>query len=64
MEMHLLKCQKKYTGNTTDDLDTDGTITSPTLENMIGKSLACKDTFIDTLLLRVTWDFLMMYQLH
>ena len=43
-------------------LDTDGTITSPTLENLIGMSLACKNNFIDTLVLQVTGDSLMMYQ--
>ena len=44
-------------------LDIDGTITIPTLENLIGKSLACKNIFIDTLVVQVTGDSLMMYQL-
>ena len=58
------QCQKQYTGETMDDLDMDGTIKSPTLENLIGKSLTCKNIFIDTLVVHVTWDYLMMYQLH
>ena len=45
-------------------LDIDETITSPTLESFIGKSLACKNIFIDTLVVQVTRDSLMMYQLH
>ena len=45
-------------------LDIDGTITSPILESLIGKSLACKSIFIDTLVDQVTGDSLMMYQLH
>ena len=45
-------------------LDIDATITSPTLENLTGKILACKNTFIDTLVIQVTGDCLMMYQLH
>ena len=45
-------------------LDTDGTITSPFLESLIGKSLACKNIFIDTLVAQVTGDSLMMHQLH
>ena len=45
-------------------LDIDGTITSPILESLIGKSLACKNIFIDTLVVQVTGDSLMMYQLH
>ena len=45
-------------------LDIDGTITSPTLENLMGKSLACKNTFIDTLVVQITGDSLIMYQLH
>ena len=32
-------------------LDIDGTIISPTLESLIGKSLACKNIFIDTLVI-------------
>ena len=44
-------------------LDIDGTITSPILESLIGKSLACKNIFIDTLVVQVTGDSLMMYQL-
>ena len=47
-----------------DDLDMDGTIKSPTLDNLIGKSLTCKNIFIDTLVVHVTWDYLMMDQLH
>ena len=42
-------------------LDIDGTNTSPTLENLTGKSLACKNIFKDTLVMQVTWDSLMMY---
>ena len=45
-------------------LEIDGKITSSTLENLIGKSLACNDTFIYTLIVQFTGDFLMMYQLH
>ena len=44
-------------------LDIDGTITIPPLENLIGKSLACKNIFIDTLVVQATGDSLMMYQL-
>ena len=44
-------------------LDVDGTITSPILGSLIGKSLAGKNTFTDTLVAPVTWDSLMMYQL-
>ena len=35
-------------------LDIDGTITISTLENLIGKSLACKNTYMDTLEVQVT----------
>ena len=45
-------------------LDRDRKITSPTLGNLIGKSGACKNIFIDKLVVHVTWDSLMMYQLH
>ena len=45
-------------------LDIDGTVTSPTLESLIGKSLACKNIFIDTLVVEVTRDSFMIYQLH
>ena len=45
-------------------LDIDGTIISATLESLIGKSLACKNIFKDTLVVQVTVDSLMMYQLH
>ena len=45
-------------------LDIDRTITSPILESLIGKSLACKNIFIDTFVVQVTGDSLMMYQLH
>ena len=45
-------------------LDIDGTVTSPTLESLIGKSLACKNIFIDTLVVEVIRDSFMMYQLH
>ena len=31
------QCQKQYIGETTDDFNIDGTITSPTLESLIGK---------------------------
>ena len=58
------QCQKQYTGETTNDFNIDGTIISPTLESLIGKSLACKNIFIDTLVVQVTGDSLMMYQLH
>ena len=43
-----MQCLKQYTGKLRVILDIDGTITSPTLENLIGKSLACKNIFIDT----------------
>ena len=43
-------------------LDIDRTITSSTLENLIGKSLSCKNFFIDTLVVQVTKDSLIMYQ--
>ena len=45
-------------------LDIDGTITNPTLENLIRNSLASKNIFIDTLVVQITWDSLTMYQLH
>ena len=45
-------------------LDVDGIIASPILESLIGKSLACKNIFIDTLVVQVTGYSLMMYQLH
>ena len=45
-------------------LDIDGTITSPILEKLIRKSLACKNIFIDNLVVQVTGDSLMMDQLH
>ena len=45
-------------------LHTDGTITSPIVESLIGKSLACKNIFIDTFVVQDTGDSLMMYQLH
>ena len=38
--------------------------TSPTLENLKEMSLAYKSIFTDTLVLQVTQDCLMMYQLH
>ena len=68
--IYLLTCkqfQREYIRETKDDfryLDIDGTITSPALENLIGKILACKSTFIDTLVVKVTGDSLMIYQLH
>ena len=34
-------------------LDKDGTITSPILINLIGRSLACKNMFLDTLVVQV-----------
>ena len=42
-------------------LDIDGTITSPTLENLIGKSLAYNIIFIDTLAVQVTRDSLKVH---
>ena len=45
-------------------LDIAGTITSPFLESLIGKSLACKNIFIGTLVVQVTGDSLLMHQLH
>ena len=45
-------------------LDINETITSPTLASLIEKSLSCKNIFIDTLVVQVTGDSLMMYQLH
>ena len=35
-------------------LDIDGTITSPNLESLIGKSLAYKNIFINTLVVQAT----------
>ena len=34
-------------------LDKDGTITSPILINLIGRSLTCKNMFLDTLVVQV-----------
>ena len=48
-----------YWGKLRIILDLDGT-----MENLIGKSLACKNIFIDILVVQVTSDSLMMYQLH
>ena len=45
-------------------LDIDGTITSPTHGNLIGKSLVYKNIFIDTLGVQVSRYSLMLYQLH
>ena len=45
-------------------LNIDGTITSPTLEPFIGKSLEIKNMLIDNLVVQVRWDSLVMYQLH
>ena len=62
--INLLTCkqyQKQYTQKLRMILDIDGTITSPILESLIGKSLACKNAFTDTLVAQVTWDSLMMY---
>ena len=39
-------------------IDIDGTTASPILESLIGKSLACKNIFIDTLVVQVTGGFL------
>ena len=71
---HQLNCeqspnmQKKVRNNILGKLqmilDIGGTITSPTIENLIGKSLACKNIFTETLVASVTWDSLMLYQLH
>ena len=64
--INLLTCkqyQKQYTQKLRMILDVDGTITSPILGSLIGKSLAGKNTFTDTLVAPVTWDSLMMYQL-
>ena len=45
-------------------LDIDRTIKSPILEPFTGKGLAYKNTFRESLVVQVTWDSLMMYQLH
>ena len=45
-------------------LDIDRLITIPNLENLIRKSLVCKDIFIDTLVSQVTCDSLKMYKLR
>ena len=45
-------------------LGIDGTIISLMLESLIGKSLACKNIFIVTLVVQFTQDSFMMYQLH
>lgn len=45
-------------------LDIDRTITSSTLENLIGKRLSCKNLFVDTLVVQVRKDSLIMYQSH
>ena len=45
-------------------LDIDGTLASPILVNLIGRSLACKNIFTDTLVVHITRDSLMMYQIH
>ena len=45
-------------------LDIDGTITSPVLGTFIGRSLACKRFFVDTLVVKVTRGSLFMYKLH
>ena len=37
-------------------LDIDGTVTSPTLEGLIGKSLECKNIFVDTLVVQFAGD--------
>ena len=34
-------------------LDKDGTITSPILINLVGRSLTCKNMFLDTLVVQV-----------
>ena len=42
-------------------LDIDGTIINPTLESLIGKSVTCKNIFIDTSVVQVTGVSLMTY---
>ena len=39
----------------------DATITNQAIGNFLGKSLACKNIFIDILVVQVTQDSLMMY---
>ena len=45
-------------------LDIDGKITSPNTDNLIGKSLAYTNIFLDTLVVQVTGNCSMMHQLH
>ena len=45
-------------------LGIDGATTSPIIGNLIESSLACKNIFIDTLVIQVTRDSLLMHQLH
>ena len=57
---HQLSCDDNARNNILEKLqmillDIDGTITIPTLENLIGKSLACKNIIIDTLVVHITW---------
>ena len=65
---HQLSCDDNARNNILEKLqmilDIDGTITILTLENLIGKSLACKNIIIDTLVVQITWDSQIMYQLH
>ena len=59
------QCQKQYTIDTKDDFSNIwDNYKSRTLENLTGKSLAYKNIFIDTLVVQVTRDPLMMYKVH
>ena len=45
-------------------LHTGGTITSPILGRLTGRSLAWKTIFMDTLVVQVALDCITMYHLH
>ena len=64
ISLHASNVRNNMLGKLRMILDIDGTITNPTLGNLIRKSLECKNIFIGFLLVQVTEESLMMYQLH
>ena len=58
LHIHASNVRNNILGKLRMILDTDGTIISPILESLIGKSLACKNIFIDTLVVQVTENYL------
>ena len=59
--------EKQYNREIMDDFRSRWSnyiVTCQNLESLIGKSLTCKNILMDILLVQVTGDSLMMYELH